>query len=118
MMWDPGHGPGWHQPWWQTWQGLAPILAIVILAGVVIWLLVRMSHAQGIGTAPAASVSPAGRPDPAIEAARMRYARGEMDRGAYLAVAQDLGALVGPPAGEAPTTASPDAEPPADDPPA
>ena len=110
MMWDPGHEPGWHQPWWQTWQGLIPILAIVILAGVAIWLLVRMSHTQGIGAAPVAPVSPAGRPDPALEAARMRYARGEMDRDAYLAVAHDLGAP------GAPAEPPPDDGPPADAP--
>ncbi len=120
MNWHPDRPPMWHEPWWHTWHGWVPLLLILILAGVVIWLVVRMNrmeHARAM-TAPPPTPIPAGStasapgaPDPALEQARMRYANGEIDREAFLAIWSDLGGA--PPDGDAgtPPTGGVDPEP-------
>ena len=118
MTWHPDRSPMWHEPWWQTWHGWVPLLLILILAGVVIWLIVRMNrmeHASAVTTPPPAPV-PAGSgaptpgaPDPALEQARMRYANGEIDREAFLAIWTDLGGA--PPSGDAGAAPTGDVDP-------
>jgi hypothetical protein len=111
----------WHQAsWYGGGHGVIAIVLFLILVGVVIWLVVRMhsleskvsswgrmAPAAPAGAAPRApQVSPWS--DPAVAEARMRFARGELDRDAYLLIAQDLGAS---------TPAPPPAAPPAEEPP-
>ena len=76
-----GHGGGW--PF-----GLFFLLILLILGGLVVWSLLRPGarHAP-----PAAGGSP---PDPALEQARLRYARGEIDRDEFVRIARDLGSPV------------------------
>lgn len=117
MNWHPDRPPMWHEPWWQTWHGWVPLLLILILAGVVIWLVVRMNrmeHARATSASPPAPVpagsgAPTPAADPALEQARMRYANGEIDREAFLAIWADLGGA--PPAEEAGPAATGDVDP-------
>ena len=77
-------------PWWGVFGFVLPMLLLLALIGVVIWAVLRSSR-QPMTTA---TVPFAPRPDGALEAVRLRYARGEIDRAAYLTAAADLG---GPP---------------------
>ena len=96
MNWHPDRPPMlWHEPWWHTWQAVIPILLILILGGVVIWLVVRMNRMEAAPASHRATAS-AGPPvaapaDAALAHARMRYANGEIDRDAFLAIWTDLG---------------------------
>jgi uncharacterized membrane protein len=89
-------------PWWGVFGFWVPMLLLLVLIGVVIWAVLRSSR-QPVVTG---SVPFAPRPDGALEALRLRYARGEIDRTAFLTATADLG---GPP--PAPSTGSA-AEPP------
>ena len=101
MNWHPDRPMMWHEPWWQTSRGLIPLLLILVLAGVVIWLVVRMNRMQTAGSPavargtppPQGIAPPQGTPpvDPALAHARMRYANGDIDRDTFLAVLVDLG---------------------------
>jgi hypothetical protein len=76
-----------HDAWWAGPLHLLPILLLAALIGVVIWGVLRMT------AAPAAVASAPGsipRRDPAEEALRVGYARGEIDRDALLARSADL----------------------------
>lgn len=92
-----GPGPGWDAPWWQgLLGGLIPMLFLIALGVLVVWAVLRMAERR-LPPSPAA-LPPAGPPrDPALEQARLRYARGELSREEYLRVSADLG---GPPATE------------------
>lgn len=102
-MWPWQLGPGWgdrvgwrsgpwcpdppcalvDRPWW--WDALAwvlPILLVALLALLVAWVVTRLARP----TPPAATSTS----DAALEQARIRYARGEIDRETYLRLAGDL----------------------------
>jgi hypothetical protein len=114
MNWHPDRPPMlWHEPWWHTWQALIPILLILILGGVAIWLLIGMKRMQAAAAGPGAA-TPTGPPvpaptDAALAHARMRYANGEIDRDAFLAIWADLGGA--PPTGGAVATPALDGDP-------
>ena len=111
----------WHEPWWHTWQAVIPIMLILILGGVVIWLVVRMDRMESVpavGGTMAPAMAPVGPPvagpaDAALAHARMRYAKGEIDRDTFLAIRSDLGGT--PPAGGAAPEAAPGDAPSPDD---
>jgi uncharacterized membrane protein len=95
---DAGHqwfGAGW------------PILGIamfLILIGVLVWAVLRITHAEA---RPAlAGGGPMPRPDGALDEVRLRYARGEMTRDEFVQRFEDLGGPPTPPAagGPAPTS--------------
>jgi len=100
------HGPG--HPWFFGW--FIPLLFLAVLAGLAVWVVLRVTRR------PAASAyawpAPPARfvPDPAVEQARMRYARGELSRDEYLRVHQDL-APGGPQAAPSPEPTPPPSEP-------
>ncbi len=72
------------RPWWgDVLAWLMPILLLGLLALLVAWVVVRLSRPT-----PGAPAAPAS--DPALEQARVRYARGEIDRETYLRLAEDL----------------------------
>jgi hypothetical protein len=105
-------GPEWvDRPWWGTFGWLLPLLLVAVLTGLVVWAVLRTSRHPAVVAMPATGPLPAaplpttgplapativGAPvagaDPALEAARMRYARGEMTRDEFLQVSRDLGA--------------------------
>ena len=93
MFYGPAHRHGWAHPW------LALVfLAFVALAiGLAVWAVFRLA---GSHHPPAPPFQP---PDPALEALRMRFARGEIDTDEYAARAAHL--IGGPPPPAAPPAA-------------
>jgi putative membrane protein len=84
-----------HDSWWMGALHLLPLLLLVVLVGVVVWGVLRLTaHGTpllaGVGapTGPPAAFPPR---DQALEALRVRYARGEVDRTEYLERSADLG---------------------------
>jgi uncharacterized membrane protein len=95
--------------WWSTWPGALMIGLMVLIAGLLIWLVMRSRNAPGTTSA---GPAPAAREDDAVAQARMRYARGELDREGFTQVMQDLtgrpSAMAAAPAAAAPPTESPE----------
>ena len=120
----PQGAPGWgpyvqHDAWWQSGAHLLPLLLLVVLIGVIVWGVLRLSSTgalaiAGAGSRPGAPATPHGPPprDVALEALRVRYARGELDRTDFLERSADLG---GPPNPDAPADRTLPGEPPAPD---
>jgi uncharacterized membrane protein len=97
----PYHDVGHPSAWWFLW-GMVPIvlLAGLVVVGVVLLLRPRPSASGGAGGGsgpPPPTYATASR-DPALDALRLRYARGEVDRDGYLSAATDLGAFPATPA--------------------
>jgi len=97
-------GPGWHNGF-SLFGGLFGIMLFALFIGLLVWALMRlMSHDHHL---PHASVTGPWQPrDEALNAARMRYARGELDREAYFRVVEDLTGVprpVEPPAASGPS---------------
>jgi uncharacterized membrane protein len=85
QVFDPGIGPrGINHPW------LALIFMLVVAAaiGLLIWVLLRSSPRAYPVPLPGPQI------DPAMEALRMRYARGEIDSDEYTARAAHLSGWV------------------------
>jgi uncharacterized membrane protein len=96
-------GPGWHNGF-SLFGGLFGIMLFALFIGLLVWALMRlMSHDHRL---PHASVTGPWQPrDEALNAARMRYARGELDREEYFRVVEDLTGIprpVEPPSPSAP----------------
>lgn len=95
-----------HESWWMSAAHLLPLLLLALLVGVVVWGVLRLTAngtplLAGVGTPP--SPQPAFPPrDQALEALRVRYARGEVDRTEYLERSADLGGPAIPDPGETP----------------
>jgi putative membrane protein len=100
-MWhQPYEGPMGHAPWWVPFQGIVPILLLIVLVAVVVWAVLRTTRQRPVTAMPAG----APRVDAALEHARMRYAQGEIDRDQFQRIAQDLsGAEPGGPAADPPS---------------
>jgi uncharacterized membrane protein len=81
-------GPGWHNGF-SLFGGLFGIMLFALFIGLLVWALMRlMSHDHRL---PHTSVTGPWQPrDEALNAARMRYARGELDREEYFRVVEDL----------------------------
>jgi uncharacterized membrane protein len=87
-----GHA-GWGAAGW-----FVPLLITAVLVGVAVWAVLRVTRTVAAGSiVGAAQPVPTARADAAFEAARMRYARGELGRDEYRQVARDLGAPEVPP---------------------
>jgi uncharacterized membrane protein len=95
-----GHGAGWDEvyhmthAWWGGWEVVLIALLLAALIGVVIWGVLRMTRAPSVTTG-VATVPMTPRPDGALSELRLRYARGEIERDAFLQASEDLGE--GPP---------------------
>jgi putative membrane protein len=68
---------------------LAFLVVLVVLVGLAVWAVRRITSTPAAAAPQSGATTP--RPDPALEAARMRYARGEIGRDDYLRIAADLG---------------------------
>jgi uncharacterized membrane protein len=80
-------GPGWHDGF-SLFGGLFGIMFFALFIGLLVWALLRlMSHDHRLPHAPSGPWQPR---DEALNAARMRYARGELDREEYFRVVEDL----------------------------
>jgi len=101
--------PMYHHPWWGFFGGLLLILLLAALVGVMVWAVLRLtSQGAARSTGQTLAVPAQVRTDTALEHARYRYARGEIDRDQFLLISGDLGAPVSatpppaPPAAEQP----------------
>ncbi|MGZ5290041.1 MAG: SHOCT domain-containing protein [Actinomycetota bacterium] len=83
-MWRPD-GPMHETAWWSSWQGAVVICLLLVVAGLLIWLIVRSRETPTGGSARAGHGD-----DEAVALARMRYARGELDRDGFARIMQDL----------------------------
>src|SRR2546423_7447208 len=107
-------GPGWHDGV-GLFGGLFGIVLFAAFIGLLVWALLRlMSHDHRLPHAPAGG--PWQSRDAALDAARMRYARGELDRDQYFRVVEDLTGVprpAEPPVTTGPTETMPPSPPPA-----
>jgi putative membrane protein len=96
-MQDFGRHGGGHPLGW-----VLMFLLIALLVILAVWIVHRFTRARP--GAPVLATATGPRADDALTTVRMRYARGEIDRDAFLRINADLG---GPPepGGEAPTLA-------------
>jgi putative membrane protein len=82
-----GGGFGHHGLWL---FGVVPLILWVILIGVAIWAVLRVTSGRTMVSAPTPTpIAP--RPDTALEEVRLRYARGEMSREEFIQRTRDLG---------------------------
>lgn len=95
-------GPDWvDHPWWVSFGWLMPLLMILILAGVAVWAVARLTSERrpvAVGPTTSMAVGPTTSVEPphdaALERARMRYAGGEMTRDDFVRLSRDLGAPI------------------------
>ncbi len=90
-----------HDGWWGgPLHAVALLLLLALLVGGVVWLVRRYSPAvatQAAVPAPVPAVPAVGiTSDPAVEALRMRYARGEVSREDYQHTMEDLTGAAAP----------------------
>jgi hypothetical protein len=91
----PHNEPPFHTDPWSI-ERLVPILLMLVLIGVVIWAVVRLTRqprALVAGAAVPPTLFPASPPataDPALVLVRQRYAQGELDRDTFLQTIRDL----------------------------
>lgn len=102
--------PGWHLGGFGVLGGLFGIVLFALFISLLVWAVIRLmqvDHRPHTGGPPVAG--PWGPRDSALEAARIRYARGELDRDQYFRVVEDLTGIPrpaeppAPPAEPAPT---------------
>ncbi len=106
----PHREPQFRSDWWSI-DRLFPILLMLVLIGVLLWAVVRFTRQpravpagaldRGLGRS-----SPPTMVDVALEQARLRYSRGEVDRDMFLQIVGDLspGGVEGGATGEGGTT--------------
>jgi hypothetical protein len=87
------------RPWWGTIGWLMPLLMLLVVAGVTVWAVARLTNERRpapAGPTPPVTppVAPPSPPDAALERARMRYASGEMPRDEFVRLSRDLGAPI------------------------
>jgi hypothetical protein len=111
-MFPHGDAP-FHTDWWSI-DRLVPILLMLLLIGVVVWAVVRLTRqpspalAGAVDPAPG-KTSPSVIADPALEQVRLRYGRGELDRDTFLQIVGDLssGGVDGEATAEPPPSVTP-----------
>jgi putative membrane protein len=82
-------GPG----GWHILGGILPMLLFLILIGVGIWAIVRVTSGNRVQFAGTGAM-PMPRTDPALEELRLQYARGDVSREEFVQRSRDLGATV------------------------
>ena len=95
-------GPGWHGGF-PLFGSLFGIVLFAVFIGLLVWALMRLMNHDHTRHAPVGG--PWQARDEALNAARMRYARGELDRDQYFRVVEDLTGVPRP--AEPPAPASP-----------
>ena len=92
-MWVQHGGPPGYHPWWGAFGGVLLLLMFAVLVGLLVWAVLRLTRegSLGAGGSQLAAPMPPRGPDAALEHARYRYARGEIDRDDFLRISQDLG---------------------------
>ncbi|HEY2665266.1 MAG TPA: hypothetical protein VGK51_00355 [Actinomycetota bacterium] len=105
-------GPGWHGGF-QLFGGLLGIVLFALFIGLLVWALMRLMNHDEARHVPVSG--PWQVRDEALHAARMRYARGELDRDQYFRMVEDLTGVPRPAEPAAPVNPS---DPPPPNPPA
>lgn len=104
MRFDPGY---YDHGFWL--YGMIPFLMFLVLVGVAVWAVIRLSSRPAGPVALGPRPAPPMPRDPALEELRVRYARGELDREEFLQRSRDLGGTDGgstaPPGGSPPAPA-------------
>jgi hypothetical protein len=100
--------------WWSTWQGALMIGLMILIAGLLIWLIARSRTTPG-GSGTTGGTPSVGPGDDAVAQARMRYARGEIDRATYAQIVEDLTGVEPEPMAESTTASAKAANPPTPD---
>jgi uncharacterized membrane protein len=112
---------GWPPLWMELLGWVLLLLLLAALIGLAVWAITRATGRRGTPSAYGAGAWPPEwsrqGPDQALQAARLRYAQGEISREEYARLVADLGGQPlgppSPPAGQAPPAAPPPAgEPP------
>lgn len=80
-------GPGWHGGL-PLFGGLFGIALFALFIGLLVWALMRLMNHDHARHAPVSG--PWQARDEALNAARVRYARGELDRDQYFRMVEDL----------------------------
>ena len=114
-------GPGWHGGF-QLFGGVFGIVLFALFIGLLVWALMRLMNHDHTRHAPVGG--PWQARDEALNAARMRYARGELDRDQYFRMVEDLTGVPRPvdpaapanPTGPMPPYPAPPTPPAADEP--
>jgi putative membrane protein len=101
MRFDPSYS---HHGFWLF--GLIPFLMFLVLVGVAIWAVLRLSARPAGPVAFGPRPAPPMPRDPALEELRVRYARGDLDREEFLQRSRDLGGA------DVASTPPPDGSPP------
>src|SRR5438270_1063454 len=86
-------GPGWHGGF-PLFGSLFGIVLFAVFIGLLVWALMRLMNHDHTRHAPVGG--PWQARDQALNAARMRYARGELDREQYFRMVEDLTAVPRP----------------------
>jgi putative membrane protein len=77
--------------WWVFLGGFLPLVLFIVLIGLVVWAVLRLT-VRARSLMPASTGATTGSPpDEALQAVRLRYARGEMDRQEFVQRYRDLG---------------------------
>jgi putative membrane protein len=81
-----------HDGWWfGFWGHVVPLLVFLLLIGLVVWAVLRISGRQFGPALATAGMAPALHRDPALSEVRLRYARGDMNREEFIQRWRDLG---------------------------
>jgi uncharacterized membrane protein len=87
-----------NRPWWGFFGWLVPLLIVAILVGAAVWVVSRATRERPPAVPPVGWMPPQpAASDPALEHARMRYARGEITRDEFLRMWSDLGGAIDTP---------------------
>jgi putative membrane protein len=91
QQYAPWQGPGFehHGAWWGIFH-LLPFVMLLVLIGVGIWAVLRITS-QPVRLSAGAGTAPLPPRDTAMEELRIRYARGELEREDYAQRMRDLG---------------------------
>jgi uncharacterized membrane protein len=80
-----------HHGWWWRLGGIMPSLLLLLLIGVTIWAVLRITARGLVPAEGPGRPLPGGRRDQALEEVRLRYARGDMTREEFVQRSRDLG---------------------------
>lgn len=77
---------------WELFGGVIPMVLLLLLIGVAVWAIVRVTSRGPTPVQASTSAAPAVLRDSALEEVRLRYARGELTREEFVQRSRDLGA--------------------------
>jgi putative membrane protein len=94
--------PMWDHGWLGIFGGAVPSLLLLILIGVGVWAVLRLTSDRAGSVRAADGLGPLRVRDGALEELRFRYARGEIGREEFVQRSRDLGSTEPPPGESSP----------------